>query len=45
LAAQLTNLASGTQVWCVFDNTASGFAIQNALELTGKLKKPLDDLP
>ena len=45
LAAQLANLATGAQVWCVFDNTASGFAIQNALELTGKLKRPLDGLP
>jgi uncharacterized protein YecE (DUF72 family) len=38
LAAQLTNLAAKARVWCVFDNTASGYAIQNALQLTAKLK-------
>jgi uncharacterized protein YecE (DUF72 family) len=45
LAAQLANLVTGAPAWCVFDNTASGFAIQNALELTRKLKRPLDGLP
>jgi uncharacterized protein YecE (DUF72 family) len=25
--------ASATQVWCIFDNTASGAAAENALEL------------
>jgi uncharacterized protein YecE (DUF72 family) len=38
LAAQLVDLATQARVWCVFDNTASGFAIQNALELTAKLR-------
>jgi uncharacterized protein YecE (DUF72 family) len=38
LAAQLTNLAAKARVWCVFDNTASGYATQNALQLTAKLK-------
>ncbi len=38
LAAQLNALASTAQVWCIFDNTASGFAIQNALELSAKIK-------
>lgn len=38
LAAKLGNLATKARVWCVFDNTASGYAIQNALELTAKLK-------
>ena len=38
LAAQLTNLAARARVWCVFDNTASGYATQNALQLTAKLK-------
>jgi uncharacterized protein YecE (DUF72 family) len=34
LAAQLANLVvAGARVWCVFDNTASGAAISNALEL------------
>lgn len=36
LAAQLANLA-GAHAWCIFDNTASGFAVQNAFELTAKL--------
>jgi uncharacterized protein YecE (DUF72 family) len=38
LAAQLANL-SAAHAWCIFDNTASGFAVQNALELTAKLRK------
>ncbi len=38
LAAQLVTLASGASVWCVFDNTASGSATRNAIELTGKLR-------
>lgn len=38
LAAQLANLATKARVWCVFDNTASAYAIQNARELTAKLK-------
>ena len=38
LAAQLANLTAEARVWCVFDNTASGYAIQNALQLTAKLK-------
>ncbi len=37
LSAQLANLATRARVWCVFDNTASGAAIQNARELTAKL--------
>jgi uncharacterized protein YecE (DUF72 family) len=39
LAAQLADLASKSRVWCIFDNTASGFATRNALELTRKLKE------
>jgi uncharacterized protein YecE (DUF72 family) len=38
LAAQLANLTAEARVWCVFDNTASGYAIQNALQLTAELK-------
>ena len=38
LAAQLASLAAGASVWCVFDNTAAGSAIQNALELTAQLR-------
>jgi uncharacterized protein YecE (DUF72 family) len=39
LAAQLADLATTTEVWCVFDNTAAGFAVRNALELTAMLRK------
>lgn len=38
LAAQLANLGAGARVWCIFDNTASGSAAQNALELAATLK-------
>lgn len=31
-------LASGAEVWCIFDNTASGAAIPNALDLLGILR-------
>ncbi|HEX4488863.1 MAG TPA: DUF72 domain-containing protein, partial [Terriglobales bacterium] len=37
LATQLKELARSKQVWCIFDNTALGFATQNALELKAKL--------
>ena len=37
LAAQLINLARTTAVWCVFDNTASGYAIENARQLISKI--------
>ena len=33
LAAQVLELARGGDVWCIFDNTATGSAIENALEL------------
>ena len=39
LSAQVTSLALRARVWCVFDNTASGAAIQNALALTAKLRR------
>jgi uncharacterized protein YecE (DUF72 family) len=35
----VTSLALSARVWCVFDNTASGAAIQNALALTAKLRR------
>jgi uncharacterized protein YecE (DUF72 family) len=38
LAAQLADLATRAPVWCVFDNTAAGFAVRNAIELTAKLR-------
>jgi uncharacterized protein YecE (DUF72 family) len=37
LADQLEELAKTKPVWCIFDNTALGFATQNALELRAKL--------
>jgi uncharacterized protein YecE (DUF72 family) len=39
LCAQVTSLALTARVLCVFDNTASGAAIQNALALTAKLRQ------
>ena len=33
LLASVRTLPAGTSVWCVFDNTASGGALRNALEL------------
>jgi len=38
LAAQLASLVAGARAWCIFDNTASGSAVQNAYELTAKLR-------
>jgi len=37
LAAQLRSRPEGTQAWVIFDNTASGAALGNALELAGML--------
>jgi len=34
---RLKDLAKGAKVWCVFDNTASGAATTNAVELMAKL--------
>jgi uncharacterized protein YecE (DUF72 family) len=39
LAMKLENLKAGGRVWCIFDNTASGCAAQNALDLNAKLKQ------
>jgi uncharacterized protein YecE (DUF72 family) len=33
LAARMGNLGPGAEAWCIFDNTASGFAVPNALTL------------
>jgi uncharacterized protein YecE (DUF72 family) len=41
LAAQCADLSSKSQVWCVFDNTAAGFAIPNALKLSEMVQKHL----
>jgi len=37
LAMTLRSLATAAEVWCVFDNTASGAAIENAWELRERL--------
>jgi uncharacterized protein YecE (DUF72 family) len=33
LAKTLTGMSESADTWCIFDNTASGAAIENALEL------------
>lgn len=37
LAGTLAGIATAEQVWCVFDNTASGAAIENAWELRARV--------
>ena len=37
LAARIGRMSTAEQVWCVFDNTASGTAIENASELRERL--------
>ena len=37
LAANIGSMSTAEQVWCVFDNTASGAAIENAWELRQRL--------
>ncbi len=39
LASQVLRFARKAEAWCVFDNTASGAAIANALSLVGKIGK------
>jgi uncharacterized protein YecE (DUF72 family) len=39
LAAQLASLGRTAEVWCIFDNTASGYAIENAGQLISKLRR------
>lgn len=38
LASRLVAASAGGEVWCVFDNTAGGAAIENAWELRQRLK-------
>jgi len=38
LAATIGRIPTAEQVWCVFDNTASGAAAANALELSDRLR-------
>ena len=40
LAAKVRAMPTAEEVWCVFDNTASGAAIENAWELRGQLIDP-----
>jgi uncharacterized protein YecE (DUF72 family) len=37
MATRLADLASDARVWCIFDNTASGFATSNARQLMKEL--------
>ena len=37
LATTIRGISIATEVWCVFDNTASGAAIENASELRERL--------
>ena len=43
-ASELNAVPPGTDVWCIFDNTASGAAIENALEMM-ELLSPLSRRP
>jgi uncharacterized protein YecE (DUF72 family) len=43
LASQLPQLATKAEVWYVFDNTASGAAIENALSLLAKIRAKTSD--
>jgi uncharacterized protein YecE (DUF72 family) len=38
-------VAEGRQVWCIFDNTASGAAVPNALSLLSRFKGDVPDFP
>jgi uncharacterized protein YecE (DUF72 family) len=38
LVVQLTSLDARVRIWCIFDNTAYGAAIPNALELAAKVR-------
>ncbi len=39
MAARIINLAEGARVWCVFDNTAAGFATSNAFQLNKEISE------
>ena len=43
LAASMVELGAGADVWCVFDNTASGAALENAWELQQRLQRVSSD--
>jgi uncharacterized protein YecE (DUF72 family) len=42
MASRMVDLARGARVWCIFDNTAAGFAVSNALQLNEEIEK-MDD--
>jgi uncharacterized protein YecE (DUF72 family) len=39
VASDFQNLPARTSIWCIFDNTASGSALENAVHLSAKLNK------
>jgi uncharacterized protein YecE (DUF72 family) len=39
MATQLADLARRARVWCIFDNTAAGFATSNALQMNEAMGK------
>ena len=41
LATAIRQVVSADEVWCVFDNTASGAAAANALELSDRLRREI----
>jgi uncharacterized protein YecE (DUF72 family) len=45
MATQLADLARRARVWCIFDNTAAGFATSNALQLNEAQRRRLNALP
>jgi uncharacterized protein YecE (DUF72 family) len=46
LASDMTiHAAAGRTMWCIFDNTASGAAVPNALELQGELARDQHAMP
>jgi uncharacterized protein YecE (DUF72 family) len=44
-ASEIEMLPEHTDVWCIFDNTAGGAAIENALEMTALLSPVSRSLP
>ena len=42
-ASEISALPANTDAWCIFDNTASGAAIENALEMMALLSPSADD--
>jgi uncharacterized protein YecE (DUF72 family) len=44
-AAEVADLPSSVSVWCIFDNTASGAALANALELRDLLERGVRERP